>query len=69
VTLGSRHGTKFTERLPKIAAAVSGLPAESALIDGEAVVFGSDGHSDFAALRPKAGAERALLKRARYPIR
>ena len=61
MTLWSRHGTNFTDRLPKIAAAVSGLPAESALIDGEAVVFRSDGHSDFAALRTKAGGARACL--------
>jgi len=47
--------------LPKIAEAVRKLPAESALIDGEAVVFRSDGHSDFAALRTKAGGERACL--------
>ena len=32
-----------------------------ALIDGEAVAFRSDGHSDFAALRTKAGSARACL--------
>jgi ATP-dependent DNA ligase len=37
------------------------LPAESALIDGEAVVFRPDGHSDFAALRTKAGGAQAAL--------
>ena len=37
------------------------MPAESALIDGEAVVFRSDGHSDFAALRTKAGGWRACF--------
>jgi bifunctional non-homologous end joining protein LigD len=42
-----------------MAEAVRRLPAESALIDGEAVVFRPDGHSDFAALRTKAGGERA----------
>jgi hypothetical protein len=45
------HGTNFTDRLPMIAAAVCSLAAESALIDGEAVAFRPDGHSDFAALR------------------
>ena len=61
VTLWTRHGTDFTDRLPRIAEAVRSLPVESALIDGEAVVFRPDGHSDFAALRTKAGAERAAF--------
>jgi hypothetical protein len=61
VTLWTRHGTNFTDRLPKIAEAVCSLAADSALIDGEAVAFRSDGHSDFAALRTKAGSARACL--------
>jgi bifunctional non-homologous end joining protein LigD len=61
VTLWSRYGTDFTDRLPQIAEAVCRLAAESALIDGEAVVFRPDGHSDFAALRTKAGSARASL--------
>ena len=61
LTLWSRHGTSFTDRLPKIAEAVYSLAAESALIDGEAVAFRPDGHSDFATLRTKAGAARACL--------
>jgi bifunctional non-homologous end joining protein LigD len=36
VSLWSRYGTNFTDRLPKIAEAVSSLAAESALIDGDA---------------------------------
>ena len=44
VTLWSRHGTNFTDRLPKVAEAVCSLAAESALIDGETVAFRSDGH-------------------------
>jgi bifunctional non-homologous end joining protein LigD len=59
VALWTRHGTDFAGRFPKIAEAVRGLPAERALIDGEAVAFFPDGHSDFAALRTKAGGERA----------
>jgi ATP-dependent DNA ligase len=35
------------------------LPVANALIDGEAVTFRPDGHSDFAALRTKEGGERA----------
>jgi bifunctional non-homologous end joining protein LigD len=61
VTLWSRHGTKFTDRLPKVAEAVFSLAADSALIDGEAVTFRPDGHSDFAALGTKAGSARACL--------
>src|SRR5271166_1846639 len=61
VTLWSRHGTNFTDRLPKVAEAVCSLAADSALIDGEAVTFRSDGHSDFAALRTKAGSARPAL--------
>jgi bifunctional non-homologous end joining protein LigD len=59
VTLWSRYGTDFTSRLPAIAEAVRALPVGNALIDGEAVVFQPDGHSDFAALRTKAGGEQA----------
>ena len=61
MTLWSRHGTNFTDKLPKIAEAVCSLPAKSALIDGEAVAFRPDGHSDLAALRTKAGGARACL--------
>jgi bifunctional non-homologous end joining protein LigD len=59
VEVWSRYGTDFTGRFSKIAEAVRGLPAESALIDGEAVAFLPGGHSDFAALRAKAGGARA----------
>ena len=57
----SRYGTDFTGRFSQIAEAVRGLPAESALIDGEAVAFLPGGHSDFGALRTKAGGARASL--------
>ena len=59
VTLWTRHGTKFNDKLPRIAEAVRSLPVEHALIDGEAVVLRPDGHSDFEAIRTKAGATRA----------
>ena len=59
VTLWSRYGTDFTDKLPRIAEAVRSLPIDNALIDGEAVVFRQDGHSDFVALRTKAGGELA----------
>jgi bifunctional non-homologous end joining protein LigD len=41
VTLWTRYGADFTNRLPRIAEAIRGLPAENALIDGEAVAHAS----------------------------
>jgi bifunctional non-homologous end joining protein LigD len=61
VHLSTRYGTNFTDRLPRIAAAVRCLPAENVLIDGEAVAFRTDGHPDIAALRTKAGGAQACL--------
>ena len=45
----------------RIAEAIGKLPADSALIDGEAVVFRPDGRSNFGALRTKAGGAQACL--------
>jgi bifunctional non-homologous end joining protein LigD len=59
VALWTRYGTDFTDRLRGIAEAVRSLPVDSVLLDGEAVVLRSDGHSDFGALRTRAGGERA----------
>jgi bifunctional non-homologous end joining protein LigD len=61
VRLWTRYGTDFTDKLPAIADAVARLTVDNALIDGEAVVFRPDGHSDFAALCTKAGGEQASL--------
>ena len=61
VEVWSCYGTDFTHKFSKIAEAVRGLPAESVLIDGEAVAFLPGGHSDFAALRTKSGGARASL--------
>ena len=47
--------------MPRIAEAIGKLPADSALIDGEAVVFRPDGRSDFGPLRTKAGGAQACL--------
>jgi bifunctional non-homologous end joining protein LigD len=59
VTLWSRYGTDFTSKLPRIVEAVRALPVDKALIDGEAVVFLPNGHSNFIGLRTKAGGEQA----------
>jgi bifunctional non-homologous end joining protein LigD len=61
VDVWSRYGTDFTAKFLNIAAAVAALPVEDALIDGEAVAFLPSGHSDFGALRTKAGGARASL--------
>ena len=49
VTLWTRQGTDFTDRLPTIAEAVRRLPAERGLVDGEAVAFRPDGHFELVA--------------------
>jgi bifunctional non-homologous end joining protein LigD len=61
VEVWSRRGAVFNDRFPRIAEAVAALPVDNALIDGEAVVFLPDGHSDFAALLTKSGGERAAF--------
>jgi bifunctional non-homologous end joining protein LigD len=61
VKVWSRRGADFTERFPRIAEAVRGLPVDGALIDGEAVVFLDDGWSDFHALLIKRGGSQAVL--------
>jgi bifunctional non-homologous end joining protein LigD len=57
----SRRGADFTDRFPAIAEAVRGLPADQALIDGEAVVLREDGRSDFHALLTKRGGSQAAF--------
>jgi bifunctional non-homologous end joining protein LigD len=44
-----------------VASVCGPIAPPSALIDGEAVTFLPDGHSDFAALRTKEGGERAAF--------
>jgi bifunctional non-homologous end joining protein LigD len=59
VRLWSRRATGLTDKLARIAATVRDLPADEALIDGEAVVLRADGRSDFEALLTKRGGEAA----------
>ena len=47
VRLISRHGHDFTSRFPLAAAAVAALPANSFLIDGEAIVTNAEGLAVF----------------------
>src|SRR5581483_11743916 len=50
-TVYSRNGLDWTEQFSSIAAAARKLNAKSAIIDGEAVVYGSGGLPDFQQLR------------------
>jgi bifunctional non-homologous end joining protein LigD len=59
VLLWTRHGTDYAHKFPRIMAAVRSLPADEALIDGEAVVLRFDGRSDFEALLTRDGARQA----------
>ncbi len=54
----TRNGADWTDRFRSLATAVERLPAASALIDGEAVVFDRDGRSDFGLLQEALAAKR-----------
>ncbi len=51
VQLSSRRGNDWTTRLPSVVAALEQLPIASGLLDGEVVVLGSNGVSDFQRLQ------------------
>jgi bifunctional non-homologous end joining protein LigD len=57
VRLLTRKGLDWSRKFPNIAAAVAGLPARTALIDGEVVIEGEGGISSFSGLQAalKAG--------------
>ena len=61
VILWSRYATDYSDTFSRIAEAVRSLPVDHVMIDGEAVVFRPDGHSDFTALRTNRGAAEATL--------
>jgi bifunctional non-homologous end joining protein LigD len=58
VVLRLRSGRDASAEFHEVAAAVAALPTACALLDGELVVFGEDGRSDFDALRRRALATR-----------
>ncbi|SAK75681.1 DNA polymerase [Caballeronia temeraria] len=51
VKLITRNGHDWTERMPRLRAALTDLPADSAWIDGEAVVLDASGKPDFNSLQ------------------
>src|SRR5262245_6280241 len=61
VRLFTRHGTDFTDRFPKIAAAVVDLPVRSCVLDGEAIVVNEHGLSVFDILRYRLRDDDAIL--------
>jgi bifunctional non-homologous end joining protein LigD len=62
VRLFSRKAVDWTARLlPAIVRGAAGLKAKSFTIDGEAVVIGPDGLSDFGALRRRGAGDLAVL--------
>jgi bifunctional non-homologous end joining protein LigD len=60
VRLFTHHGTDFTARYPKIAAAVESLSVRSC-IDGEAIVVNQDGLSIFDLIRSRQNDNAAVL--------
>ena len=61
VWLFTRHGTDFTARYPKIAAALKDLPVSSCVLDGEAIVVNANGLSVFDLIRYRQHDHAALL--------
>ena len=64
VQIYTRRGHDWADRMPSIARALSALKVRSAVIDGEAIVIGEDGLSDFFALHAalaRKNAPRAVL--------
>jgi bifunctional non-homologous end joining protein LigD len=61
VRLYSRKAIDWTARLPAIAESTARLGAKSFTIDGEAVVIGPDGLTDFEALRRRGAGDIAVL--------
>jgi bifunctional non-homologous end joining protein LigD len=55
VRIITRGGHDWTHRFPAIAAAARQLNLRTAILDGEAVVLGDDGRSDFGALQRSLG--------------
>ncbi|KQZ67764.1 MULTISPECIES: DNA ligase D [unclassified Lysobacter] len=51
VRLESRNALDWTERLPRLIAALGELPAAQFIVDGELVALDADGRSDFARLQ------------------
>jgi bifunctional non-homologous end joining protein LigD len=56
VKFWSRNGKEWTSKFPNLTLAVKALPAKSAIIDGEVVIFERDGRPSFQKLQHALGA-------------
>jgi bifunctional non-homologous end joining protein LigD len=54
----TRRGHNWTARLPALADALKALPANDLILDGELIVQGEEGHSDFGLLQEDLGSGR-----------
>lgn len=61
VRIITRGGQDWTERFPAIAESAADLPADSFILDGEAVVLDENGRSDFGALQQALGGRCGTL--------
>lgn len=59
VRLWSRHGKEMTSQFPEVVAAIAGMTAEQAILDGELVALTPDGRPDFYAVMQRHGQGRA----------
>jgi bifunctional non-homologous end joining protein LigD len=59
VTLSTRRGNDWTDRMPALATALRTIPAQTALLDGELVVLDARGMSDFQLLQDALGGRPA----------
>src|SRR5271163_1934346 len=57
----SRNGAEYAGTMTRIGTGLRKLRVKSCTIDGEAIAFRPDGHSDFFALRGKDGQAIAVL--------
>lgn len=64
----SRNGEDVTERFAPLARAAETLPATTALIDGEAVVFDARGASDFGELQRALSGDSSRIKLAAFDL-
>jgi bifunctional non-homologous end joining protein LigD len=62
-TVYSRTGLNWTKQFARIAKAAEKLPAREAIIDGEAVVYGTNGIPDSEAMRRATGAHSSAALR------
>ncbi|MDZ4169631.1 MAG: DNA ligase D [Coriobacteriia bacterium] len=64
----SRNGADVTKRFAGLGRAAAALPAETALLDGEAVVFDERGATDFSALQGAIASDQARISFAAFDL-